>query len=95
MLIINTAKIPEDGAHFDGVEDGAILELDGDPFTQAGGPVGYRLFARTSPTSSCSAGPSRPTWNASARVVGNFSRQRSDSSFLRAYDISEGWRRWT
>ena len=91
MPIIHVARIPDDGEHLDGEEDGSMLELGDDPFARAGGPVRYQLFVQCVSGELVLRGTVGADLNlACARCGEFFSTTVSDSSFLRAYDISEG-----
>ena len=91
MLIIEIARIPEEGAVYEGEEDGAILELEEDPLASCAGGVGYRLLAQRVPGELVLSGTVHAQLKlACARCGEFFSTTVADSSFLRAYEIGEG-----
>lgn len=91
MLHIEIARIPEDGEHLEGAEDGKILDLSDDPFSQHEGDVHYRLFAQYVSGELVLSGSVHTDVKLTCTRCGEFfSTTVSDSSFLRAYDTSEG-----
>ena len=90
-MIIEVARISEDGSTYEGEEPGAILELEKDKFAHADGPVRYRIEARIVSREVVVRGRlSADVSLLCGRCGGFFSTTIEVSSFLRAFSISEG-----
>ena len=90
MFVIEIAKISADGSAFEGEQSSEILGLNEDPHTRKSGPVRYRLFAEHLSNELVVRGTVAAELERCCPRCGEFfSTTVSDSSFLRAYDLSE------
>lgn len=88
---IEIPKIAPDGSSYDGEEPPEVLELEQDRFARAEGPVRYALVARKVGHEVIVTGSIQvPVKLLCGRCGGFFSTTLEVSSFLRAYEISEG-----
>lgn len=85
-MIINIARIPEDGMPLEGEEPAEILELDGPDGFRAAGPVRCDLFAQVVSGELIVRGTlTAPLEARCARCTQIFSTTVSDSGFLRDF----------
>ncbi len=88
---IEIAKISPDGSPFVGDEPAEILDLEGDKFAHADGPVSYELDVRKLGSELIVKGRlSAPVKLLCGRCGDFFSTTLEVSSFLHAYEISVG-----
>lgn len=90
-LVIEIPKVSPDGSTYEGEEPGDLLELGTDPTVQPDGPIRYAFTAEVVSSRLIVKGslevPLRLTCGRCAEI---FSTTLKDSSFLRAYEITEG-----
>ena len=89
-MIIEIAQIPEGGLAYTGQEPGSSLGLDADRLYRSIGPVEYRLFAERASGELVVHGDVHAALECTcSRCAEFFSTTIRDSSFLRAYEISD------
>ena len=89
MCLIEVEKISTDGSTFVGESVGGIPQLKEDPYFGTIGPIRYRLFAECVSKELVVRGTvDADLERACSRCAEFFSTSVSDSSFLRAYDVS-------
>jgi len=90
-MIIEIAKISPEGSTYAGELPGDVLELDGDKFAHADGPVACDFFVYLVSHEMIVKGTIQaPLRLLCGRCGGFFSTTITVSSFLRAYPIQEG-----
>lgn len=90
-MIIQIAKIPEDGRTYSGELASELLELEGDKFARVTEPIRYDLsVALASDQVIVSGSVEVPAELLCVRCAELFSTKLGDSSFLRTYEIEEG-----
>jgi uncharacterized metal-binding protein YceD (DUF177 family) len=90
-MIIDIAKLSPEGSSFSGELPGSILQLEGDKFAHADGPVTYDFFAYLVSHELIVKGSlSAPIQLLCARCGGFYSTKITVSSFLRGYPVSDG-----
>lgn len=90
-MIIEINRLPPEGKRFVGEEPPDILELERVPLARSLGPVRYDLFAEMASHQLIVRGVlSMDLEVQCSRCAGFFSTTAGDSSFLRAYELSEG-----
>ena len=89
-MIIEIAKLSQDGDRFVGEEPASILGLEDEPHLRAKGSVRYDLFAQVVSHELVVKGSLEISLACEcSRCAVFFSTTVGDSSFLRAYDLSE------
>lgn len=90
-MIIDVPKISPDGSEYEGEEPGEVLELENDPFARAAGPVRYWLTAQKLGSEVVVQGRLSVDIKLLCGRCGDFfSTTLVVSSFLHAYEISDG-----
>lgn len=90
-MIIEVPKISPDGSDYEGEEPAEVLELENDRFAHAAGPVRYTLNARRLGSEVVVQGKLSTELKLLCGRCGDFfSTTLVVSSFLHAYEISEG-----
>ena len=88
---IDVPKIPPEGTAYEGEDPGEILELEQDKFARADGPVTYSFFVQKVAREVVVTGRvTAPLKLLCGRCGDFFSTTLVISSFLRAYEFSEG-----
>jgi len=89
-MIIYTTRLRQEGDSFVGEEPAGMMELDNDRFLRENGPVRYDLFAQIVSDRLVVRGKLEVVLDIEcSRCLGFFSTTVTDSSFLRAYELSE------
>jgi len=87
---IMVARIPEEGSQLEGVDPGAIMEMDGNPSIKAIGDVRYELYVQQVSEELMVRGTLRLDLDLKcARCSEFFSTTVADSDFVRAYPASK------
>ena len=90
-MIIEVPKVPPEGTEYVGEEPPELLDLEKDPFARADGPIRYELFAEKVGSELVVTGRLEAPVKLSCGRCGDFfSTTLEVSSFLHAYEISEG-----
>ena len=90
-MIIEIPKISPDGSTYRGEEPGEMLDLVGDKFAHADGPVSYDLFVYFAAQELIVQGRlEAPVKVLCCRCAGFYSTKLVVSSFLRGYPITDG-----
>ena len=89
-MIIMVARIPEEGATYNGSDPGKIMDLENEAFVRVEGDVQYGLYAQHVSEELIVRGSlSVPLGLRCTRCSEFFSTTVTDSDFLRAYPASE------
>lgn len=89
-LVVHLPGLPPEGATYEGEVPATLLELEGDHFARAEGPIAYRLAARVVSGQLVVSGTARTEVSVlCSRCGGFFSTKLEVSSFLRAYETSQ------
>ena len=84
-------QVSPDGSYYKGEESPGMLELENDPFMEASGPVQYDFFVQVvSHELIVNGSISVEIRLKCSKCTDFFSTTVADSSFLRAYTLSEG-----
>ena len=90
-MIIDVSKVGDEGSHYQGGDDPAVLELDQLPGVSAEGPMEYDLFAWKLPGQLLVRGRVSIRLRLQcSRCACFFSTSVADSSFLRDYLVRDG-----
>jgi uncharacterized protein len=90
-MIIHIPRISEDGSRFTGEEPAGILDLANNRLVRVEGPIQYDLFAQVVSHELIVNGSLKVRLAVECdRCAEFFSTSAEDSSFLRAYALSEG-----